>query len=172
MKKGENIGIFANWDIYDNFEPDSMDYISIDGDDFDTGENITDENNTIGPITSKQSRDMAKVEEIMHTSGWFDKSPDGLPEVGDLKPITPSCIRPGKEWETIVQNQKQEVLAERSKNLPSRKDGPAPVQHSDEVKIVDKSYLNKTFKADAVKDQEFIDTTVKDFELNIEHFGS
>ena len=85
-----------------------------------------------------------------------------------MNPIIPDCTIPGKEWETVVQNKKQEVLNERSKNLPPRKNDPVSVQHPDEVKIVDKSYLNKNFKADGVKDQQFIDTTVKDFMLNIE----
>jgi hypothetical protein len=161
LKKGENIGIFANWDIYDNFEPHDINHTVLDGDNFGCDENIIDDDDTIGPITNKRNRDMAKVEEIMHVSGWFDESPDGPPDFGDLNPIIPDCTIPGKEWETVVQNKKQEVLNERSKNLPTRKNDPVSVQHLDEVKVVDKSYLNKNFKADGAKDQQFIDTTVK-----------
>ena len=50
-----------------------------------------------------------------------------------MNPIIPDCTIPGKEWETVVQNKKQEVLNERSKNLPTRKNDPVSVQHLDEV---------------------------------------
>ncbi len=38
----------------------------------------------------------------------------------------------------------------------------------DEVKIVDKSYLEQDFKADSVADQKFIDDTVNEYLLNEE----
>ena len=47
---------------------------------------------------------MTKVEEIMHTAGWFDASPDGPANVGDLTPIVPTQILSGSEWKAAVQN--------------------------------------------------------------------
>jgi hypothetical protein len=34
MKKGENVGIFSNWDVYDNLNSDILDHTSFEGDDF------------------------------------------------------------------------------------------------------------------------------------------
>ena len=34
MNKGDNVGIFSNWDIYDDLDFDFVDYNSFKGDDF------------------------------------------------------------------------------------------------------------------------------------------
>ena len=57
MKKGENVGIFSNWDIYDNLNSDLLDHNSYEGDDFACDINIIDQDN-IGPRTEKRNRDM------------------------------------------------------------------------------------------------------------------
>ena len=49
MKKGENIGIFSNWDIYD-----SLNHSSFEGDDFTCDINIVNEYD-IGRKTEKQN---------------------------------------------------------------------------------------------------------------------
>jgi len=52
MKKGENIGIFSNWDIYDNLDSDLVDYNPFEGDDFTCDINIINVDD-IGPKTEK-----------------------------------------------------------------------------------------------------------------------
>ena len=121
----------------------------------------------IGPKTNKHNRDMANVDDILHMAGWFDDSPDGPPDVGNLMPIVPDIIMPGKEWVNVVQTQKKVVLDERSKSLAFKKHKTLSIQPN-KVEIVDKSYLNKTFIASSVQNQQFIDETVKDFKLNKE----
>ncbi|KIM92271.1 hypothetical protein PILCRDRAFT_56974, partial [Piloderma croceum F 1598] len=71
MKKSENVGIFSNWDVYDNLNSDILDHTSIEGDDFVCDINLVNENN-IGPKTEKRNRDMLHVEQIMQDAGWFD----------------------------------------------------------------------------------------------------
>jgi hypothetical protein len=177
MKKGQNIGIFGNWEVHDNFEQHDTDGDGLtEGDGFMCDANTMDDDELIGPVTSKRNRDMDRVEEIMRTSGWFNESPDGPPDFGDLNPIVPSHILPGKEWAAKVQQQKQDLIAERSKNLPTNRDiihgtnseGVKSAQNYGEVKIVDKSYLSQDFKADRIEDQSLIDRTVIDFLLNSE----
>ena len=52
MKKGENIGIFSNWDVYNNLDPDIVDDNSYQGDDFAFDiDNVNQDN--IGPKTEK-----------------------------------------------------------------------------------------------------------------------
>ena len=52
MKKGENIGIFSNWDVYNNLDSDIINYNSYEGDDFAFDiDNVNHDN--IGPKTEK-----------------------------------------------------------------------------------------------------------------------
>ena len=115
---------------------------------------------------------MEKVEEIMHTAGWFDASPDGPADVGDVIPVVPTQILSGSEWKAVVQSKRQEVLDERQKNLPvQREDFKTSNQHgksANDVKIIDKVYLSKKFKAETVTEQYFIDVTVAKYQLNTE----
>jgi hypothetical protein len=64
MKKGENVGIFSNWDIYDSIDADPVDFNTLEGDDFTCDIDIVNEK-FIGPKTEKRNRDMLHVEEIM-----------------------------------------------------------------------------------------------------------
>jgi hypothetical protein len=52
IKKGENVGIFSNWDIYDSFNSETLDHDSFEGDDFACDiDNIIQDN--IGPKIEK-----------------------------------------------------------------------------------------------------------------------
>src|ERR1700676_2788205 len=91
MKKGENIGIFSNWDVYNNLYSDIIDYNSYEDDDFAFDiDNVNQDN--IGSKTEKRNRDMSHVEQIMWDAGWFDKSLNGLADVGDLTPVMPTQL--------------------------------------------------------------------------------
>jgi len=54
MKKGENIGIFSNWDVYNNLDSDIINHNSYEGDDFafDIDNVIQDH---IGPRTESET---------------------------------------------------------------------------------------------------------------------
>jgi hypothetical protein len=86
IKKGGNIGIFSNWDVYDNLDSDIIDYNSFEGDNF--AFDIDNINHDItGAKTEKRNKDMLHIEQIMLDAGWFDRSPNGLADVGDLTPL-------------------------------------------------------------------------------------
>jgi hypothetical protein len=74
MKKGENVGIFFDWDIYDSLNSNIYDHDSLEGDDFAYDVNNVIHDN-IGPKTAKHNRDMFHVEQTMWDAEWFDKSP-------------------------------------------------------------------------------------------------
>jgi len=67
---------------------------------------------------------------------------------------------------------RQEVISERDKQNTVKKDNKENNQstsfNENEVKIVDKSYLTKAFKATNQITQNNIDSTVKQFTLNEE----
>ena len=52
MKKGENVGIISNWDIYDSLNSDLYDHNFFEGNDFACDTDIVNEDN-IGPKTEK-----------------------------------------------------------------------------------------------------------------------
>ena len=115
---------------------------------------------------------MLHVEQIMCDAGWFDKSLNGLADVGDLTPVIPTQLWSGKDWTAIVQCKRQELIDERCRNIPGKIDDIDKTNYdqesSAEVKIVDKAYLTATFKAKVEKEQNIINSTVTDFLLNTE----
>jgi hypothetical protein len=105
MKKGDNVGIFSNWDVYDSLNSDILDHDSFGGDDFACDiDNVIQHN--IGPKTEKRNRDMLHVEQTIQDAGWFDKSPNRSADVGDLTPVVPTQLQSGKYWIAIVQNKR------------------------------------------------------------------
>ena len=171
MKKGENVGIFSNWDIYDNLDSDLVDDNSFESDDFTFDINFVNED-AIGPKTEKRNRDMLHVEQIMRNAGWFDKSTNGPADVGDLTPVVPDQLQSGKDWRAVVQQKRQEIIDKRCQNIPENIDDIDKTGYdqepSAEVKIVDKAYLTAKFKAKVEKEQNITDNTVSDFLLNTE----
>src|SRR5882762_5085314 len=171
MKKGDNVGISSNWDIYDNLDSDLVNYNSFEGDDFTCDVNMVNVDD-IGPKTEKRNRDMLHVEQIMQDAGWFDKSPNGPADVGDLTPVVPDDFQSGKDWTAVVQRKRQELIDEKCRNIPGKIDDVDKTNYdqesSAEVKIVDKAYLTANFKSKVKKEQNIIDNTVTDFSLNTE----
>ena len=94
---------------------------------------------------------MLHVEQIMRNAGWFDKSPNGPADVGDLTPVIPGQLQSGKDWTAVVQHKRQELIDERHVNIPVNIgdiDMAGNNQESSaEVKIVDDAYLTAKFKA-------------------------
>ena len=168
-----NVGIFSNWDIYDNLDSDFVDYNSFKGDDFTCDINMANVDD-IGPktTTTKQNRDMLHVEQIMQDVGWFNKSPNGPADVGDLTPVVPDELQSGKDWTAVVQHKQQELIDQRCRNIPGKFDDVDKTNYdqesSAEVKIVNKAYLTAKFKAKVETEQNIIDSTVTNFSLNTE----
>jgi hypothetical protein len=89
---------------------------------------------------------MAEIQKIVTSAGWLDQCPDGPPSM-DFTEIDPEEL-PSSQWDTAVQEKRQQVLAERNKALPTqpgKKNGKDPNQNN--VQIVDRSYLQKNFRA-------------------------
>ena len=103
------------------------------------------------------------------TTGWLDKSPDGLPQVNTTA-IKPYDDMSGANWKAAVQAKRQEILAERNKSLSSQPKSGTFAQDPNEydVKVVDKSYLFKDFQAKSEEAQKMIDDVVLEFNLNQE----
>src|ERR1700683_1147298 len=100
---------------------------------------------------------MLHVEQIMQDAGWFDKSPNGPANVGDLTPVVPVQLQSGKDWTAVVQHKWQELIDERCTNFPGNIDNIDKTGNDQEsltgVKIVDKAYLTAKFKAKVENEQ-------------------
>ena len=63
----------------------------------------------IGKATKTMFSKMESMENIMKASGWFDKSPDGLPNFGNLDRVEPSIQLSSKEWENKINEKKTTI---------------------------------------------------------------
>lgn len=101
---------------------------------------------------------------------WLDESPNGIAEV-DKDPVEPEVHNSSAQWKAAVNDTRQEVLAERTKHIPVNKPGNTKGvsdPNENNVKVVDKTYLTKDFKAKSQAAQDLIDRTADDFMLNVE----
>ena len=78
----------------------------------------------------------------------------------EAEELTPS------QWDTTIQDKHQQVLAERHKSIPAQPKnqfGKDPNQNG--VRIVGRSYLQKSFKAQSEIVKNLIEDVVNKFEL-------
>src|ERR1700734_456580 len=107
---------------------------------------------------------MEEIQKIITSAGWLDQCLDG-PVSMDFIEIEAEELPPS-QWDAAVQEKRQQVLAERNKSLPAQfknQSGKDPNQN--DVQIVDRSYLNRSFKAQSETAQKLIEGVVDKFEL-------
>src|SRR5258705_1479644 len=166
-QKNATDGVFPDWfgsDDNNNFDDDSYN----DGDDFTVHEEYeADQYTFVGKKGQQRMEQMAEIQKIVTSAGWLDQCPDGPPSM-DFAEIEPEELTPS-QWDAAVQEKRQQVLAERNKALPAqsgKKSGKDPNQN--DVRIVDRSYLQKNFKAQSETAQKLIEDVVEKFELTSE----
>ena len=113
---------------------------------------------------------METTEHVVRSAGWLDECPDGHEYVCKT-PIEPESSYSGTKWKSIVQDQRQQLLAKRIQNIPSVLSNTV-FQHVDpnenNIMVVDQSYFMYNFKALNTKRQNLIDSTVVKYSLNAE----
>jgi hypothetical protein len=78
---------------------------------------------------------------------WTDKSQNGLDQI-DKTPVTPGHMHNGLKWKVLIEEKRQEVLADRNRHIPSKYSFRIKADpNENDVKIIDRSYLQKSFKA-------------------------
>src|SRR5258705_10285797 len=161
-------GVFPHWfraDDNDNFDGDSYD---DGGGDFIVHEECeADQYTSIGKKGQQRLEQMAEIQKLLTSALWLDQCPDGPPSM-DFAQIEPEELPPS-QWDAAVQEKRQQVLAERNKALPAqsgKKSGKDPNQN--DVQIIDRSYLQKNFKAQSEPAQNLIKDVVEKFVLTSE----
>jgi hypothetical protein len=113
-----------------------------------------------------RANQMTEIQKIITSAGWLDNSPNGLPKV-DLNEVEPEEQLSPTQWKAAVKAKRQELLAERNKSIPAKAVKQAQKDpNQNDVKIIDRSYLDKSFKAKSKTAQSQIDGVVKEFQLN------
>ena len=108
------------------------------------------------------------MKRIIISSGWLDQSTDGLPDV-DLTVYGPDVMQAAHKWQAAVQAKRQQLIAEKNKNMPKQQDNKYTTRKdplTDDVKVVNKAYLDKTYRAGTTKEQDIIESTCSKYNLN------
>jgi hypothetical protein len=171
LKKGNSSGgVFNQWMTSENIA-------DLDSYEFHEGANFEQEDDdefkaekytTIGKLSQSKQNEMTATRMALEDIGWTDDSPNGLEHI-DKTPVIPECMHHGLKWKSIIEEKKQEALAKRNKHIPSNSNFKMDVDpNENDVKIVNQSYLQKSFSAKSIRDQNRIVETIQLFNLNTE----
>src|ERR1700728_1611209 len=163
-QKNATDGVFPHWfraDDNDDFDGDNHG----DGGDFIVHEEYdADQYTSIGKKDQQRIEQMVEIQKIVTSAGWLDQCPDGPPSM-DFAEIECEELPPS-QWDAAVQGKCQQVLAERNKALPAQSGKQTSKDpNQNDVQIVDRSYLQKNFKAQSESAQKLIEDVVDKFEL-------
>jgi len=174
LKKGGSLnGAFSQWmtsealDNLDDTDPycEGADFGDNDGDD---EQHSTHKYSGLGRNGRAKQEEMDATRMGVKEAVWLDDSPNGLAEFAKT-PVEPDR-KSAAQQKAAVTELRQEVLAERNKNIPvnksSKKAGVDP--NENDVRIVDQAYLTRDFKAKSKAAQDLIDNIIAKFCLNPE----
>ena len=124
LKKGNSEGgLFPQWmnsDIINSLDDDD----EFEGADF--GDNEPDDENdygiskytALGRLGKIKHQEMEETRIGLTEAGWLDNSPNGLNQ--NEASIEPGILQNGSRWKASVDQERQKILAERNKNIPSK----------------------------------------------------
>src|SRR5882724_2150582 len=93
---------------------------------------------------------MKDIERVMISSGWMNVNQEiSLTACGEELQQDDSCSRSNSEWKALLQQQKESVITARDSQAQKDKKSKSslPMYNVNQVKIVDKAFLQKSFKA-------------------------
>ena len=169
QERGDNGSIIFQWkpdkDEFDWDEVDKDEEKAATGADF-----LMQEEETLESIRYRENfeKRLEEMKRIIISSGWLDQSTDGLPDV-DLTVYGPDVMQAAHKWQAAVQAKRQQLIAEKNKNMPKQQDNKYTTRKdplTDDVKVVNKAYLDKTYRAGTTKEQDIIESTCSKYNLN------
>ena len=128
----------------------------------------------IGPRHAKRLREKEAISNVLNSTGWNEPV---TVDSWDPPRFQPERALDSSGWEVEIEKQKQVMQEKKNAHNkgnrtvdPTRENAEQLVfEHAcDAVKIVDRSYLEKSFYADDAASAQLIDGTVKMFSLNTE----
>ena len=149
----------------DDFDPD----LFTKSNDFDDIYNYdTMMTQPIGRSEYKRQREAEEIRNILHNTGWSKTVKSNL-DANRIKPYLPEYMLPASEWKAKVQSLKQNAIGTRqesNKNANSASSNVYKIYNLIDVKIIDKSYLEKRFYN--TEHEVLIGNIAQKFLLNIE----
>ena len=120
-----------------------------------------------------RKRNMQEMENIITHVGWLDKCADGTLDPIDKHHVVPKIYKDSSTWRKEVLAKKKEAIDNKRKHMkPTRTEENSDNNNKftayDTAEVIDISYLFKEFQADEQSDQDIIDSTVKEYQLNKE----
>ncbi|KAH7908099.1 hypothetical protein BJ138DRAFT_1013472, partial [Hygrophoropsis aurantiaca] len=176
-REGEDSGPNPTWDRYSETE-DKADANEewLDGDHTSpaVGQDCVLDPYAVGSKTSKWNFDKAVVEQILQSSGWLDRCDERVANnYRECITVDPSLN--SKDWKNRVKLTRDELLESRLKDMsirPSRLSTstslPERYTSANEVKLVDKAYLSRSFTPKKEEERLHIDKVAIEFSLNPE----
>lgn len=138
-------------------------------------ESIDDDLDEINSHGRKVNADMQTATTILQTSGALEpgiNNQTGIPDFADQ--IQTGGTIPASQWKQALANKRLALLEEQNHQMMERAQEKKkakihiPDDMVDETKVVDKSYLCKSFKAKQAEDQARINNIAEEFTLNEE----
>ena len=172
LKKGITDHFINSWDNdndSDNQEIQDFHIVHSENNEYDDSALFNEQN--IGSLQTSHLKQMKLMNTILTNSGWTDP----LSNISTNNTVfKPERVLNGLDWAVEIQKKKQEIHDKRNENnLFCNNSDPDiinplddKIKNSDLVKVVDKSFLQKKFKAGIVSNQ--IDECVEKFSLNTE----
>ena len=125
LKKGNNEhGLFLQWMNSNIIDSLNDDVDCLEGADFEDNEPDNENNYGINKYTTLNRLGKLKHQKMKETrlsltkAGWLDNSSNGLNQNETM--VQPNIIQNDLKWKASVDQQKQKILAERNKSIPSK----------------------------------------------------
>jgi hypothetical protein len=124
---------------------DQLDQLAVDHMNMDEIES----DNQLSKRYHDQKRSMSIMKNIMIRLGWTNVHPENASCKLDIKGTQVSGIKSASDWNTVVVSRRQEILEERTQHAPeilyNSSDTGGIGIISNDVKVVDKEYMDKKF---------------------------
>ena len=169
LKNGIEKSLIGSWEVFDDenvHETESFQRTTENEVIFD---NIPVDPKAHGKHFLLRLKNMDIMKMILTDNGWINAKTSSVLQISNS--FKPDCVLSSHEWEVDVKKMKQKILDKRNENNKLTSEVNSKIQTScnfkeNIVKIVDKSYLEKSFVAGEHAQQ--IDATVLKFDLNKE----
>jgi PIF1-like helicase len=134
------------------------------------GELFDPDTNVIGRKESKRRQEMLAMNNIMTQTGWSEAIPNSGLATVHLNLTVPDKIQNGSQWKVDVQKKRQALLDLCVEHLSgdTKLSPNFTLGEPNQVKIVDKSYLERVSNKRSDDDLVFVNSIVHDFDLNVE----
>ncbi|KAH7903869.1 hypothetical protein BJ138DRAFT_1019943, partial [Hygrophoropsis aurantiaca] len=165
---GEWAGDLQEWEADDEWLDSDPTFPLFDAD------CIIDTSST-GRLTTKWNYDKAMIQQTLQSCGWLSQS-SGICQLPEIEKFHVSNDILSSDWKALVKKLKEQALETKLAHMTKSNDRRlVPENHAaikddntNNVRIVDSSYLLRSFRPKLKKDQDLIDNIINKYSMNEE----